>query len=210
LSPSTEDPIIASQTAGKVLKLTVADSAYPGSTAQIQFAPGDVALSLGGTNTPSMFADRDTAVNLGHVNYRWKNAYSEFFVGTATTAQYADLAENYVADRSYQPGIVLMFGGAAEVTLADTASRRIAGIVSENPAYLMNSRLIGNNVLPVALQGRVRCRVKGPVKKGDMLISAGEGKAMSSENPAIGSVIGKSLEDFDGLDGVIEVVVGRL
>lgn len=210
LSASTEDPVLASQTAGKSLKFKVADSAYPGSTAEIQFSPGDIGLSLGGTNTPCLLSDRDIAINLGHVNYRWKNVHSQFFVGTATTAQYADLAENYTADCYYAPGTVLMFGGAAEVTIADAASRRIAGIVSENPAYLMNSQLTGTYVVPVALQGRVLCSVKGPVKKGDMLISAGHGHAVVSNDPAMGSVIGKSLADFDGVEGIIEVVVGRL
>jgi hypothetical protein len=207
---NTEDPILSSQIAGKSLYLQVADSAYPGSTARIGLLPGDVALSLGGANFPSMTATRDTAINLGHVNYRWKNVYSEFFVGTATTAQYADLAENYLADFAYEPGTVLMFGGEAEVTLAESAARAVAGVVSTDPAYLMNSKISGKFVVPLALQGRVPCKVTGFIKKGDMLISAGKGYAMACENPEIGTIIGKSLEDFDGLDGLIEVVVGRL
>ena len=74
----------------------------------------------------------------------------------------------------------------------------------------MNSELHGDYVVPVALQGRVPCKVQGKITKGDMLISAGNGFAKSSKTPDIGTIIGKSLEDFDGESGVIEVVVGRI
>lgn len=208
--PSSEDPIISSQVSGKSLYLHVADSNYPGAIAKISFSPGDVSLSLGGSSDPSVMPSRDVAINLGHVNYRWKNIYSEYFVGLATQAQYADLAENYSADSSYDPGTVLMFGGEKEVTLAEKNTRKVAGIVSTNPAYLMNSEFTDEYVVALALQGRVPCKVIGPIKKGDMLISAGNGYAMVSDNPQIGTIIGKSLEDFGDLEGIIEVVVGRL
>lgn len=207
---NTEDPIISSQMSGKSLYLQVTDSAYPGSKARIGVLPSDVALSIGGANFPSFTALRDTAVNLGHVNYRWKNVYSEFFIGTAVVAQHADLAENYFADSEYESGTVLMFGGTNEVTIAEKDTKKIAGIVSTNPAYLMNTRISGKFVTAVALQGRVPCKVRGSIKKGDMLVSAGNGYAVSCSEPELGAVIGKSLEDFDGLEGIIEVVVGRL
>lgn len=207
---TSEEPIISSQIAGKSLFIHVADSAYPGSVAKIAFSPGDISLALGGNNIPSLMPIRDTAINLGHINYRWKNTYSEFFVGLASQAQYADLAENYSADSDYEPGTILMFGGKNEVTLAEKLTKKVAGIVSTSPAYLMNMQLSSEFVTPLALQGRVPCKVIGPIKKGDMLVSAGNGYAMSEENPEIGTVIGKSLEDFDGLEGIIEVVVGRL
>lgn len=132
------------------------------------------------------------------------------FIGTATSARYADLAENYTADAEYTYGTVLDFGGEFEVTVSAENSTRIAGIVSQNPAYLMNSDLVAKHVVPVALQGRVYCKVKGPVKKGDMLVSAGNGFAKAENSPKIGSVIGKSIENFDGEQGLIEVVVGRV
>lgn len=132
------------------------------------------------------------------------------FRGTATSARYADLAENYQADAQYEPGTVLEFGGEFEVTVAEDSTRRIAGVVSTNPAYLMNSELVGNNVVSVALQGRVPCKVRGNIKKGDMLISSGSGFARPSSDPALGSVIGKALEDFVGIEGIIEIVVGRI
>jgi hypothetical protein len=75
----------------------------------------------------------------------------------------------------------------------------------------MNGQLSGSNVVPLALTGRVPCMVIGPVKKGDMMVSAGFGYAKSSESPQLGQVIGKALQDFPiNAKGVIEVVVGRL
>ena len=129
----------------------------------------------------------------------------------ATTAQYADLAELYVSDADYAPGTVVSFGGEHEITIATVASdARIAGVVSTNPSYLMNSGQQGVFVLPLALTGKVPTRVTGTIAKGDMIVSAGNGMAMSCATPTIGTVIGKSLEDFSGGTGVINVVVGRL
>jgi hypothetical protein len=126
---------------------------------------------------------------------------------TATNAKYADLAEMYAADAEYAPGTVVMFGGDAEVTLAADGTRKVAGVVSTNPAYLMNVDAAG---VAVALQGRVPVKVMGKVAKGDMLVSAGNGYARAEEDPKLGQVIGKALENFDGAEGVIEAVVGRM
>jgi hypothetical protein len=129
----------------------------------------------------------------------------------ATSAQYADLAEMYEADAVYEPGTVLCFGGTKEVTLCGQAdSTRVAGVVSTNPSYLMNSGQTGDNVVAVALTGRVPCRVTGTVRKGDLMVSTGDGRARANNAAAVGTVIGKALADFDGADGVIEVVVGRV
>ena len=129
----------------------------------------------------------------------------------ATSAQYADLAEMYEADQFIPSGTVVCFGGNKEVTVcSEDASRRVAGVISTNPSYIMNAGLLGDCVVAVALTGRVPCRVTGAVRKGDMMVSTGDGRARAEENPATGSVIGKALADFDGADGVIEVVVGRL
>jgi len=73
----------------------------------------------------------------------------------------------------------------------------------------MNEGLEGNYVSTVALYGRVPCKVQGPISKGDMLVSAGNGYARAEANPVVGSVIGKALESHNDLEGVIEVVVGR-
>jgi len=131
--------------------------------------------------------------------------------GTATSAQYADLAEKYVADKDYEPGTVLILGGDQEVTTTSQyGDTRIAGVVSTNPAYLMNSELDG---VEIALMGRVPCKVMGKCKKGDLLVSSSmEGYAESWKMgmPNHGSVIGKAIEnkDTEG-EGVVEVLVGR-
>jgi hypothetical protein len=153
----------------------------------------------------------NTSQNLGSTTAYWNNIYGLTFVGTSTTAKYADLAENYQADRAYMAGTVLMFGGSAEVTVADADTPAVAGVVSTNPAHLMNGGLSGTNVVPVALQGRVPCQVIGPVHKGDLMVSAGHGFAKVNNTPVVGTVIGKALQEvtFAG-KAVIEVVVGRV
>ena len=134
--------------------------------------------------------------------------YAVNFLGTSTTAKYADLAERYTTDADYEAGTVVDFGGNAEVTLSNiNGSQYVAGVVSTNPAYMMNSDCDG---LYIALTGRVPCKVTGPVEKGAMMVSNGDGTARMERNPKIGSVIGKALENFPDGVGVIEVVVGRL
>jgi hypothetical protein len=137
--------------------------------------------------------------------------YFNTLFAQATSALYADLAECYLADADYSPGTVLSFGGTAEVT-ASTQDHdpTIAGVVSTNPAYQMNSGLKGDCVVAVALAGRVPCQVQGPVTAGAMMVSAGNGRARAEPNPAMGTVIGKAVTAFDGDQGIIEVVVGRL
>jgi len=164
-------------------------------------------LYVGGemTITGSIVPTANLTYNLGSVSSWWSTFY-----GVSTQAKYADLAENYQADKAYAPGTVVMFGGAAEVTQADVETRAVAGVVSTNPAHLMNGGLTGTNVVPVALQGRVPCNVIGPVCKGDLMVSAGFGYAKASENPLIGQVIGKALCDFpSATKAVIEIAVGR-
>jgi len=120
------------------------------------------------------------------------------------------LAEKYQADAEYAPGTVLVFGGTAEVTVnAEDSDRRVAGVVSTDPGFLMNEGLDSEFTAAVALTGRVPCFVVGPVRKGDLMVAAGLGRARSEADPRVGSVIGKALEDFDGAEGTIEVVVGR-
>jgi hypothetical protein len=129
----------------------------------------------------------------------------------ATSAQYADVAEYYSSDTNYAPGTVVIFGGEAEVTIADKiGDDRVAGVVSTNPAYIMNAGIQSTYSVPVALTGRVPTKVVGSVKKGSMMISAGNGYACACSVPAVGTVIGKAIENFDGDRGVIEVVVGRM
>jgi hypothetical protein len=96
---------------------------------------------------------------------------------TATAARYADLAEKYLADKIYSIGTVMAVGGTAEVTACQPGDRAI-GVVSENPAYIMNEGLEGGTA--VALKGRVPVRIVGTVNKGDRLVAADNGRARST------------------------------
>jgi hypothetical protein len=142
--------------------------------------------------------------NLGTLTGNWSLSS-----GSRLQATYADLAEYYEADQQYEPGTVLQFGGAKEVILAEDGTTRVAGVVSTDPAYVMNSSCEGNAVA-LALQGRVPTKVRGTIRKGDLMISGGNGFARPAISPVVGSVIGKALQDFDGIEGIIEVAVGRL
>jgi filamentous hemagglutinin len=149
--------------------------------------------------------------NIGNSTTRFNTVFATTFSGVSTTANYADLAENYQADDVYAPGTVVVFGGANEITVSDIDhDTRIAGVVSTNPAYLMNSEQA--NGTPVALAGRVPCLVQGPVRKGDRLVNVASGIA-GKFNPAkaeLGCVVGKSLQDLphDHVE-LIEIAVGR-
>jgi hypothetical protein len=144
--------------------------------------------------------------NIGTVALPFNTVFAQ-----ATSAVYADLAELYLADAEYVPGTVVSFGGSTEITQSTTdLDVTVAGVVSTNPAYKMNSSLHGDHVVAVALVGRVPCRVTGPVKQGAMMVSAGDGTARAESNPLMGSVIGKALESFGSGVGIIEVVIGKL
>jgi hypothetical protein len=182
------------------------------SNVRVQSSAGNIAVAVGGSNivrftTEGIVNDMGNGVgNIGNATGYFNTVFAK-----ATSAQYADLAENYTADVKYTPGTVLSFGGDAEVTLSAVhGDARIAGVVSTNPSYIMNSTLESEHVATIALTGRVPTKVTGIVHKGDMMISDGSGRAIACATPAIGTVIGKALENHNGGDAVIEVVVGRL
>jgi hypothetical protein len=127
-------------------------------------------------------------------------------------ATYADLAEWYTSDEEYDSGSVVVFGGTAEVTTTKfTGDSRVAGVVSTNPAYIMNVGCEGVRVC-VALQGRVPVKVVGVIKKGDLITtSATPGYGTKAIDPKIGTIIGKAIADkLDPGRGIVEVAVGRL
>jgi hypothetical protein len=134
--------------------------------------------------------------------------------GTATAALYADLAEMYTSDAEYEPGTVVKIGGEAEVTQTTEAfCPEVFGIVSTNPAHLMNSGVAG---VPVALEGRVPCKVVGQVRKGQRLVSSevpGVARAVSDyeRQEALDwyRIVGRALSDktTEGI-ALLEVVVG--
>ena len=174
------------------------------------FMRSDANDSHSGTITPST----DNSIDLGSGSLRYNEVYAVTFQGTASQAQFADLAERYVADESYAPGTVVEFGGANEVTaVTREGTPAVAGVVSTDPAYLMNAQLEGDTVVAVALRGRVPCKVIGPVRKGDVLIASGK-KGLAKAAPFRGyqtpaaSIVGKAVGEFLQIgEGVIEIVV---
>jgi hypothetical protein len=162
-------------------------------------------------NLISLFANG--AVANGVSNIGSSTSYFNTVFAKATSAQYADLAEMYVSDNNYSPGTVVEFGGEYEITISSAShSTAVAGIISTNPSYLMNSAQTGEHVLPVALTGRVPCRVQGPVRKGDVLVaSSTPGVAQRiGMNWQPGCILGKSMEVIDSTEiRTIEVAVGR-
>ena len=135
---------------------------------------------------------------------------STIFDGVATSAQFADLAEIYAADAELEAGTVVMIGGSAEVTACNTdACVDVFGVVSTDPAYLMNSKADG---VPVALQGRVPVKVIGQCSKGDRLVSsgvAGCARAIGSTSYDPRMVIGRALANkTDEGQGTVEAAIG--
>ena len=170
--------------------------------------------TLTGTlNTRALLPTANNTYNIGSSSAKYATVHATRFEGTAAEAEFADLAENYLGDNTYEPGTVLIFGGQNEVTVANEfMTTKIAGVVSTNPAYLMNSAMAGDFKVAVALTGRVPCKVMGTIRKGDMLVASDvPGVAVASDSPKLGSVIGKALENYDDSEvGIVEIVVGRL
>jgi hypothetical protein len=135
------------------------------------------------TAAGNTIAARDSAGNL----------FAVLFDGTATAARYADLAEKYLPDTDYETGTVVMIGGEKEITACAWGKRAI-GVVSANPAFMMNKDLEGG--IYVALKGRVPVKVIGRVKKGDDLIAANNGCAMIAV-PHSSGVFAVALESND-------------
>jgi len=169
--------------------------------------------SVGGTITAggSILPTGNATANIGSLTNQFNTIYAR-----ATSAQYADLAEMYCADAAYAPGTVVEFGGDFEVTVTtETHSTRVAGIISTNPSYLMNSTIACEiNSVEVALVGRVPCQVVGTIHKGDRLVSSrvpGTAQAMNRDLYEPGCIVGKALEDYNSNEpGIIEVAVGRV
>ena len=171
----------------------------------IQVGADDISVDATSTNTANKVVVRDASGNFA----------ANIITATATSARYADLAENYLADADYLPGTVLVFGGDAEVTaVATSTSTRIAGVVTTQPAHVMNSHLVGPHVSCIALRGRVPVKVMGVVRKGDVLVSAGEGHvgyAVAALHPwdvPAAAMVGKAIGDkLDAGPGVIEALI---
>ena len=164
-------------------------------------------LTMGGNLTSkAIVPDTDDTYDIGTSSVGYSTVHAK-----ATSAQYADLAEIYETDSTYDVGTVMIFGGEKEVTQSTISNdTRVAGVISENPAYLMNNKSEGQ---AIALVGKVKCKVHGTISKGDLLTTCEEhpGCARTTTSPVLGSIVGKAMEDkaSDG-ESVILISVGRL
>jgi hypothetical protein len=125
--------------------------------------------------------------------------------GSRLQATYADLAERFAADAVYDAGTVVQLGGKDEITAVQyELSEDVFGVISDTAAYLMNAGA-GNDTThpPVAVSGRVQVKVIGIVRKGDRLVSAGNGiaRAAGAGEATHFNVIGRALEDKNA-DGI--------
>ena len=194
-----------------------ADSISNGtSNVKVLSSGGNIAVTVGGSGIVTfdssgiLNGQANGTGNIGNATGYFNNIFAQ-----ATSAQYADVAEKYVADQPYAAGTVLEIGGSAEVRATTAyATTGIAGVVSSHPALIMNSGESSVNAVEVALLGRVPCRVTGTIRRGDLLVASEMSGVATTLDPTLyqpGSVIGKALADYnDTAEGMIEVLVGRL
>jgi hypothetical protein len=177
----------------------------------IQFAEGGQPYvpSPGDNVTISVNASTGNSLNTlvardGSGNFSANIITAQLFQGTASSANYADLAEKYLPDADYDAGTVVAVGGEKEITASSWGDRAL-GVISTSPAYMMNSELEGG--VYVALKGRVPCKVIGAIRKGQRLIATNNGYAVASV-PHSNDVFAIALESSTDTDvKVIEVVV---
>jgi hypothetical protein len=188
---------VAQLTAGPYVTLAEGGQAYVPS-------PGDnvtISINAQTTEVANSIVARDS-----EASFSANVITAQLFDGPASSARYADLAEKYLPDTDYEAGTVVCIGGEKEIT-ASTSGKRALGVISTQPAYMMNSKLEGG--VYVALKGRVPCKVVGPVNKGDELVAGPDGCAMVLVSSTQGSkVFGLALETNNNSDvKLIEVVV---
>jgi hypothetical protein len=195
------------------------------STVQIPAVDGNVNITVGGvanvavfTTTTTYFAGNVSTIGIEKIganavgNIGNSSSYFNRVFAQATTALYADVAERFAADEHLAPGTVVELGGTAEITKSQQdLSENVFGVISTNAAYLMNGGAGEDDTHPpVAMIGRVPVKCIGTVRKGDRLVSAGNGvaRAARSGEATEFNVIGRSLENkyLEEL-GTIEAIV---
>lgn len=148
----------------------------------------------------------------GTGNIGSSTSYFNYVFATATSALYADVAERFAADETLEPGTVVELGGSKEITRSKSElSESVFGVISTKPAYTMNGGAGADETHPpVAMTGRVPVQVIGIIRKGDRLVSAGEGRARAARpgEATAFNVIGRALVDklLDG-PGTVEAIV---
>ena len=204
LSVSGTNITLANQTSDGDTLFTVNDGGVTTTVIQIDGATSTVGVR----DITNLQADG--VGNIGSASLAFNTVHAK-----ATSAQYADMAERFHADAEYAPGTIVELGGVNEITLAvDELSEKVFGVVSTQPAYLMNGNA-GTDVThpPIAMSGRVPVNVIGFVTKGDRLVSAGNGLARAGNLDELSSfnVIGRALEskadeDIGSIEAIVKIV----
>ena len=172
------------------------------------FSTGSLNIGAITSTSTGAFAGNVSAANFTTSG----NITASFLVGTAIQSYYADLAERFASDEVYEPGTVVELGGEKEITIsAEELSESVIGVISTRPAHLMNAGAGSDQTHPaVAVNGRVPVKVVGTVRKGDRLVSAGNGLARAGKKEEITAfnVLGRALEDkFDAAPSSILAIV---
>ena len=109
-------------------------------------------------------------------------------------------------DINLEPGDVVHFVGENKIGKCNVdAHSSVAGVVSTDPGFILNHDGEG---VKLAMTGRVPCKITGIIEAGDLLVSAGNGRARAESNPAVGTVIGKAIESHNSTDdGVINIMI---
>ena len=159
-------------------------------------------ITYGGTNYPGRLGNDANSVALRDSN---ADITANTFIGTATQSQYADLAEIYTTDKTYEVGTVMAIGGDAETT-AYFDGGSVFGVISNNPGFLMNRDAEGQ---AIAFVGRVPVKVKGAVEKGNKLYATDYGVASATKNPTNhNQLVGFALEsNSDESTKLVEVAL---
>ena len=151
---------------------------------------GTLTVNSGDSTTAIINGGSNAVGNIGS-----SSKYFNTVFALATSAQYADLAENYLSDQELEPGTVVIFGGDQEITICTQfADARVAGVVSTHPAHLMNAGVPGT---AVALRGKVPVKVVGAVTKGDGLVTGetpGHAQSIGLDRSYGQSVFAKAVE----------------
>ena len=192
-----------------VRNITTGSNSTPGDiTGDWTFTSGSDITMVGGDLTMDTGTLTTTEITSGSVGTSGElEGQWTLTAGSTLQATYADLAENFKPDSDYEPGTVVKIGGSEEITLCtDGYCTDVFGVISENPAYIMNS----GGGIPVALQGRTPVNLTGNVKKGQRLVSSGQpGYAMALKEDKYydpRTIIGRALEDSDS--GTVMAVIG--
>lgn len=166
-------------------------------------------LTIAGDLLPDADCDMAGNYDIGAPSLRFCTVYAITFDGTATAAEYSDLAERYEADQAYTPGTIVKIGGDKEVTqTTKECDEDSFGVVSTAPGLMMNSKAGEDETHPfIALFGRVHVRVTGEVEKGNRIVSSstpGVGQVMQSGGLPSPYVIGRALESkSDAQEGLV-------